>query len=48
MQRKKFECASCDAYGTISYDLDSEFYDVTVCPFCGADISEDSESDEDE
>lgn len=44
MTKYKFECDSCDAFGSITYNLDEEFYSVTSCPFCGSDIS-DEESD---
>lgn len=45
--KQKFECGECDAYGSISYNLDSEFYAVTVCPFCGAELSINDDSDSD-
>lgn len=48
MQRKKFRCESCDAHGTIVHDLDLEYYRIEVCPFCGADIGDNSEYDDDE
>ncbi len=48
MAKKKFECEQCDAYGTISHELDSEYYAITVCPFCGAELSAANDTEEDE
>jgi uncharacterized paraquat-inducible protein A len=42
MPRKQHhECVECDAVFKISYDLDDQYYEVTHCPFCGAEMDED-------
>lgn len=43
----KFECDTCDAYGHISILNDSsEYYAITSCPACGAEIDVDDSDDE--
>lgn len=42
----ELECWSCDAVFTVDHDLDSEYYRVKHCPFCGSSI-EDEEDLED-
>lgn len=48
MQKKKFSCDSCDAYGTISHEMDSEYFKIEVCPFCGAYLENHVDTDEDD
>ena len=45
--RKHINCDQCDAEFKISYDLDNEFYEVHFCPFCGAQINEEQDDEED-
>ena len=47
MARKIFECVECDAVFKISHTLDEDYYTVTNCPFCGAEIEDKDEDDED-
>lgn len=47
MTRKKFQCDACDAFGTINYDLDPEYYAIIVCPFCGSELSDSKDTEED-
>lgn len=46
----KFECPECDNEGKISFKpVESRFEtEVSFCPFCGADISENETPEEDE
>lgn len=44
-----YQCSNCDADFKIKHDLDDVYYEVSFCPFCGGDISEDEEElDDDE
>ena len=38
MAKKHYECNSCDASFNITHDLDTNYYTIHHCPFCGADI----------
>ena len=40
----ELECFSCDAVFTVDHELDTDYYKVKHCPFCGTEI----ESDEDD
>lgn len=46
MATRKIECDSCDFIGTLRYNED-EFLknDISFCPVCGSDITEDEEYD---
>ena len=46
--RKHINCNQCDAEFKISYDLDENYYDVYFCPFCGAEINDEDENDDEE
>ena len=48
MPKSKHECVECDAVFTISHHLDETYYEVTNCPFCGAEIEHDDQDDDDE
>lgn len=50
MATKMFDCSECGAHGKIVFRENREFQteDVVYCPFCGADISGDSEEDEED
>lgn len=48
MSKKKFSCDSCDGYGIISHSMDSEFYQVNACPFCGAELQNTRDTEEDD
>lgn len=48
MSKKKFECDTCDAFGAITHTMDSEFWQVTVCPFCGAELHNNKDSEDDD
>jgi hypothetical protein len=45
MARKHHECIECDAVFKISHDLDEDYYKVTNCPFCGAEMDDDQQDD---
>lgn len=45
---KHFECGECFAFGTIKLKGDDHVIgDITSCPICAGDISEEIEDDED-
>lgn len=49
MTKKKFSCELCDAFGTITIQNDSsEFYSITTCPACGAELTTHEDTDEDD
>lgn len=50
MAIRHFDCESCGAHGKISFKENGEFSssDVAYCPFCGGDIYEDEQYDDDE
>lgn len=49
MAKKTILCNSCDASYSVSYEMDSEFYTPTYCPFCSEEITDlDYNIDEDE
>lgn len=49
MAQKHFDCEECGAHGKISFKVtDYGTSDVAYCPFCGADIYELDEEDQDE
>lgn len=37
---QSFECTECEAEFAIKHKLDSSYYEVNYCPFCGAQIDE--------
>lgn len=49
MAVKHFDCEGCGAHGKITFkDGDFNVSDVAYCPFCGADIYEDEDYDDEE
>ena len=45
--RKHFTCDECDADFKINSNLDEEYYEVHFCPFCGAQITDEEDEEED-
>ena len=45
MNEDDFECNYCDAKFTITHDHQD---DVTYCPFCGTELEQDDEDEDDE
>lgn len=44
-----YTCDTCDAEFKIKHSMDETFFEVTFCPFCGAEITgEDDELEEDD
>lgn len=43
-----YQCSNCDADFRIKFDLDESFYEVSFCPFCGGDITEDEDDTEED
>jgi hypothetical protein len=50
MATKHFDCENCGAHGKITYKETTEFgsSDIAFCPFCGADIYEDEDTDDEQ
>lgn len=46
--RKHINCNHCEAEFKINYELDENYYDIYFCPFCGAQIEDEDEEEEDE
>lgn len=44
-RKQRFECVECEAIFKISHDMDSSYYDINYCPFCGSDVSENQEDE---
>lgn len=42
-----YHCDHCDAEFKIRHSLNESYYEVMFCPFCGGDITEEKEEDED-
>jgi len=45
---KHVECYACDAVFKIRHDLDTHYYQILHCPFCGADMEEEESFDQDD
>ena len=45
---KLYTCDSCDARFKIKHELDDSYYVVNFCPFCGAQVDDENESEENE
>jgi hypothetical protein len=43
-----FICSHCDAGFKIKHAQNLDYYVVTFCPFCGGDIEEEEEEDQDD
>lgn len=41
-------CTTCDAEFKVIHNLDPTYYEVFFCPFCGAEIEDEENDDEDE
>ena len=49
MAQKHFDCEACGAHGKVTFkEGDYQTSDVVYCPFCGADIYEEDELDEED
>ena len=40
---EEIECFSCDAVYTVDHDLDTDYYKVKHCPFCGTEMETEEE-----
>lgn len=50
MAVKHFDCETCGAHGKISFKESDDYRtkDVVFCPFCGSDIFEEDDDEDDE
>ena len=46
--QKAYKCDSCEADFKIKHTQDESYYDVNFCPFCGAQIDEEQETEDTE
>ncbi len=44
---KVIACEDCEAEFHIKYDMDENLYKVLYCPFCGEELSDDDEFEDD-
>ncbi len=44
--QSKFECDHCDALFTVKWDMDEHFYEIMFCPFCGGEITKETEAED--
>lgn len=45
MKKKHHECEHCEAVFRIGFDMDPEYYQITHCPFCGEELSDDDKKE---
>ena len=45
--QKNYECDSCGATYKVRHGLDESYYEVNFCPFCGADVAEQEDEEDD-
>ena len=46
--QKQYQCENCEAEFKIKHSLDEKYYEVNYCPFCGGEITDESEDDSDD
>ena len=42
---KHYECVECEGVFNLKHDMQSDYYDIKFCAFCGADLDSDQEDD---
>jgi len=42
-RNQRLECVECDAIFKINHDMDENYYMVSYCPFCSAELDEEQE-----
>lgn len=48
MKPKTYFCTDCDAEFMMKHDMDEDYYKVTMCPFCGAEVETELDFEEDD
>jgi hypothetical protein len=48
MPTRGFSCVQCDAIFKVTHNLEDSYYEVMFCPFCGAEIDDETEEEEDD
>ena len=48
MRAKTFFCTDCGGEFKISHTMDENYYEVQMCPFCGAEVESELDFEEDE
>ena len=46
--KEKLSCIHCEAVFTKSHDMDENYFEITMCPFCGGELEERDLEDEEE
>tara|TARA_B100002019_G_C21233367_1_gene581362 strand:- start:824 stop:979 length:156 start_codon:yes stop_codon:yes gene_type:complete len=41
--KNSYKCSTCNAFFSIDHEMDTEFFDVYFCPFCGGEIDDEDE-----
>ena len=45
---KQYFCTDCDAEFKLSHDMDPDYFTVSMCPLCGAEVEHEEEDYEEE
>lgn len=45
--QKQYHCDSCDAEFKIKHSMDGDAYEVYYCPFCGGEIDNEEDQEDD-
>ena len=45
--QKQYQCDSCDAEFKIKHSMDDDAYEVYYCPFCGGEIDNEEDQEDD-
>jgi DNA-directed RNA polymerase subunit RPC12/RpoP len=48
MRPKTYFCTHCDAEFMIKHDMDEDYYQVQMCPFCGGECEDELDFEEDD
>lgn len=48
MSNNHYHCSNCDADFKLKHTLDSSYYEVNFCPFCGGEIDNEEEEESDD
>ena len=43
---KQYFCTDCDAEFKLSHDMDPDYFTVSMCPFCGAEVEHEEDYEE--
>ena len=46
-RQKHYHCTDCEAEFKISHNMDEDYYKIEMCPFCGAEVEQELDFEED-